>query len=351
MSRTEMKPAEARHESTTTEIAPKLLGDLTGLVEKLHGATFDQAETPTPSAPLPSDPNIRIDELLGQIDQGVRDDDATNFEKLQIARRTGPLLLELKELVPHGTFKDMLKQRYPKQTYSKLNRWMYLARHEAEIEEAIRAHPDVSWGPKKMIDYIRGMWVPGEDEEDDEEDAAGIVESPPEDAEDGKDRVENDDESADAPEPDATLPFPSGAVNPVPASAIESQQPGTAAGASLQTAPPPGGSVPSGQTAGAVVQAVPTPPKKARRKERTRPPVNRTEYEVVVRLGFKLSVPDNITADDIQAALRDIPHWDVSIKTPFDYEMSDKGLVMGHVRPWLDGIEPHPVPGMEVAQA
>ena len=141
MSKTKVQPAEVYQESTTTEIAPTLLGGLTGLVEKLHGATFQEAETnkeAEAAAVHPTEPNTRIDELLGQIDQGVRDDDATNFEKLQIARRTGPLLLELKELVPSRQFKKTLKERYPKQTYSKLNRWMYLARHEAEVEEAIR---------------------------------------------------------------------------------------------------------------------------------------------------------------------------------------------------------------------
>lgn len=339
---------------TTTEIAPSLLDGLTGLVEKLHGATFDQAGT-TASAeaaePDLSDSNTRIDELLGQIDQGVRDDDAANFEKLQIARRTGPLLLQLKELVPHGGFKPMLEERYPKQTYSKLNRWMYLARHETEVEQAITAHPDVAWGPKKMIDYLRGVWVPGEDEEDDEEDAAGIVQNPPNDAEEGEDRTEDDDVSGDAPEPAARLPFPGGTVNPGSASGTESDQQVSAAGTSVEGAASAGSSVSPGQTAGAVVQAVPTAPKKSRKKERTRPPVTRTEYEVEVRLGFKLSVPDNITADDIRAALRDIARWDVSIKTPFDYEMSDTGLVMGHIRPWLDGIEPHPIPGTEATQA
>ena len=49
-----------------------------------------------------------------------------------------------------------------------------------------------------------------------------------------------------------------------------------------------------GQTAGPVTQGVPTPLNNSRRKKRTRPPVNCSEYEVEARLGFKLSVPDNI---------------------------------------------------------
>lgn len=339
--------------STTTETAPALLTNLPALVEKLHGATFDPTGTtiaPEGAGLHPSDSDTRIGELLGQIDQGVRDDDATNFEKLQIARRTGPLLLELKGLVPHGGFKAMLKERYPSQTYSKLNRWMFLAQREAAVEEAIVAHPDVAWGPKKMIDYLRGVWVPEEDEEDDEEDAAGVVENPPEEPEAVEDRAEDDEGSGDAPEPDATSPFAVGALNPELASAIDSHQQEPVAGTSVKTVSPGGTGIPPGQTAGPVTQAVPTPSKRSRRKEQTRPPASRTEYEVEVRLGFKLSVPDTITADDIRAALQVIARWDVSIRTPFDYEMSEKGLVMGHVRPWLEGVKPHPAPSPEVPQ-
>ena len=125
--------------------------------QKLYGATFD----------------TEIDSLLEQIDEGLREDDATNFAKLSIARKYGPLLLELKALVPHGQFKSVLKERFPRVSYSKCNRWMVIARYESEVTEALVAYPDVAWGPKKMIDYLTKEWRPEIDFEEDEEECWG----------------------------------------------------------------------------------------------------------------------------------------------------------------------------------
>lgn len=132
--------------------------------QKLPGATSD----------------AEIESLLDQIDEGLRADDATNFEKLTIARRYGPLLLELKAMVPHGRFKLVLKERFPRVSYSKCNRWMVIARHEAEVTEALVAYPDVAWGPKKMIDFLTGEFVPHEEQDEwDEEDLLGCVSDDP----------------------------------------------------------------------------------------------------------------------------------------------------------------------------
>jgi len=121
-----------------------------------------------------------IETLLDHIDQGLRADDATNFEKLTIARKYGPLLIELKAMVPHGHFKLVLKERFPKVSYSKCNRWMVIARHEAEVAEALVAHPEVAWGPKKMIDYLTKEWRPEIDHpEEDEEDCWGCATDEP----------------------------------------------------------------------------------------------------------------------------------------------------------------------------
>lgn|GEM_PF-2676892 len=113
--------------------------------------------------------------LLEQIGEGLLEDDATNFEKLTIARKYGPLLLELKTLVPHGRFKPVLKERFPRVSYSKCNRWMVIARHESEVTEALVAYPDVAWGPKKMIDYLTKEWRPEIDSDEDEEECWGCV--------------------------------------------------------------------------------------------------------------------------------------------------------------------------------
>ncbi len=132
--------------------------------QKLHGATFDG----------------EIDSLLNQIGQGLKEDDATNFEKLTIARKYGPLLIQLKAIVPHGHFKLVLKERFPRASYSKCNRWMVIARHEAEVAEALVAYPEVAWGPKKMIDFLNGEFVPHEEPDEwDEEDLLGCVSDDP----------------------------------------------------------------------------------------------------------------------------------------------------------------------------
>lgn len=108
--------------------------------QKLHGATFDGD----------------LESLLNQIGDGLKADDATNFEKLNIARKYGPLLIQLKAMVPHGQFKIVLKERFPRVSYAKCNRWMVIARHEAEVVEALVTHPEVAWGPKKVIDFLKG---------------------------------------------------------------------------------------------------------------------------------------------------------------------------------------------------
>ena len=173
-------------------------------VQNLHGAKFESdapqqhdldQETPfqrmaeeiVVAPDLDADANgtadilgEKITELLEQIGEGLQADDDTNLQKLTIARRYGPMLVELKELVPHGTFMQKLLERYPKLTYSKCNRWMYLARHEEEIVAAIAMYPDVAWGPKKMIDFLRHVWSPDSEDEDerfenDEEECSGMV--------------------------------------------------------------------------------------------------------------------------------------------------------------------------------
>ena len=152
--------------------------------QKLHGATIDGD----------------LESLLDQIGQGLQADDATNFEKLNIARKYGPLLIELKAMVPHGHFKLVLKERFPKVSYAKCNRWMVIARHEAEVAEALVTHPEVAWGPKKMIDFLKGALSLEEVADDgdwDEDDCWGGI------ALDGdEERQQSDTETQDGPDDD-----------------------------------------------------------------------------------------------------------------------------------------------------
>lgn len=114
----------------------------------------------------------QIVELLDQIDEGFRADDSTNLEKLNIARKYGPVLLELKLFVAHGQFMKTLKERFPQVSYPKCNRWMAIAKKEAEVAAAIEKFPDVAWGPKKMLDYLLN---PNEDLGVDEEESSDFL--------------------------------------------------------------------------------------------------------------------------------------------------------------------------------
>ncbi len=62
-------------------------------------------------------------------------------------------------------------------------------------------------------------------------------------------------------------------------------------------------------------------------------------FEVEVRIGFKLSVPEHVTAEAVAEAIRHAERWNVDLALPFGYELSEKGIVVGHVRPWNDNPE------------
>ena len=115
-------------------------------------ADFAQAGSPTNTG--------KIGDILDQLGQGFYADDATNLEKLNIARTYGAKLLELKALVPHGKFQETLAGRFPSVNYSKCNRWMGIAREASRVADATEKYPDIAWGPKKMIDFLTGSWRP-----------------------------------------------------------------------------------------------------------------------------------------------------------------------------------------------
>jgi hypothetical protein len=260
--------------------------------QKLHRATFDTSVLPKTDENTGDSLDEKISELLDEIGQGLRADDATKFEKLTIARKYGPMLLELKELAPRGTFKSRLKERFPKVNYAKCNRWMFIGKHEAEVAAAIEKYPEVAWGPKKMIDFLKG-WNPDEEQEYEEDEADGYL------------GVEKDEEYVGEVEV-----VPSTPTNPDSAAAQEANQ--QEHDVNSQDASP-------GAAADTATEV---------------DPVKRIDHEVEVRLGFKLSVPENVTAEEIANALREAENWTVRIKTPFEFEMSEKGIRVSHVRPW-----------------
>ncbi len=314
--------------STQLEAPADLTGD-----QSLHRANSESENqpevVPPPVESLPEtipvdagtpDLDRKIDELLDQIGEGLRADDATNFEKLTIARKYGPLLWDLKSLAAHGEFMNKLKERFPTVNYAKCNRWMFIAKHEAEVVAALEQYPDVSWGPKKMIDLLKGSWTPAEQAEDDEDDCSGYIR---------EDHVkvelllpEEDGNAEDANEPDATSPFALGALNPDFAVEVEEHQKQE----SLEDE--------ESAAAGPVTQAARTRPRPAQTVAVTRPAANRTEYEVEVRIRFKASIMEDVSAEDVTEAIRMAEHWTLGIETPFEYELSELGVVVGHVQPW-----------------
>lgn len=279
-------------------------------VEPLTETTPVDSETP--------DLERKIGELLDQIGEGLRADDATNFEKLTIARKYGPLLWDLKALAAHGEFMNKLKERFPKVNYAKCNRWMFIAKHESEVVAAIDAHPTVSWGPKKMIDFVKGYWTPEEEEDGEEDDCFGAIRE-----EYTKDELllpTTDHAVEDANEPDSSSPFAVGALNPEFAAEVEDHQKQEALDAQETATDSP------------VSQAVRTRP--AQTVEVTRLAANRSEYEIEVRIGFKVSVLEDVSVEDVTEAIRLAEHWTLGIETPFEYELSELGVVVGHVHPW-----------------
>ena len=133
----------------------------------LHGAKFDDQGDPPPPVPAQGpgevgDPVERvIADLLDQIAEGLRADVHKEAERLALARTYGQRVLALKRAVPHGGYMDKLRERFPRSSYHKCHRWRFIAEREEEVEAALRAHPDVAWGPTKVIAYLKGRWSPG----------------------------------------------------------------------------------------------------------------------------------------------------------------------------------------------
>ena len=170
----------------------------------LHRAKFEDGGDPA---------ETKITELLDQIGDGLKEDDATNFQKLEIARKYGPFVSELKSMTPHGMYMKRLKERFPKPSYDKCHRWRYLAENEDRVAAALAKFPDTAWGPKKMTDFLKGCWSPeAEDEEDrfdgDEDEYSGVVPTEfSQPVEDQPETDESDDADNEFIEEPATVPF------------------------------------------------------------------------------------------------------------------------------------------------
>jgi hypothetical protein len=276
----------------------------------LHGAKFGDGGDPL---------ETRISELLDRIGEGLREDDATNFEKLQIARKYGPFVMELKSVTPHGEYMRRLKARYPKASYDKCNRWRYLAENEERVAATLEKFPDVAWGPKKMADFLKGCWSPeAEDEEErfdgDEDEYGGIL---PTELFDTEDEVSDAAEIAIEDEPDVA----------------SDEEVGEETETGVLQIPP--NTRPKQQTHQVVASKASTPkPNSPKPKDVAQPANSLTDYDVEVRLGFKLSVPSSLTADDVEAALEAQSNWSVDLDTSCDKLISEIGVIVTKAELW-----------------
>ena len=268
--RTAGKEKEIMPESSTTQ--------------KLHGATFESESNSSTS-------ECEVDDLLEKIGQGFRDEDATNFDKLNIARKYGPLLLDLKKIVPHGKFQETLKKRFPKVSYAKCNRWMFVAMKEAEVAAAIAEHPDVAWGPKKMVDYLKGYWSLDNDE--DEEDAIGSLE---------EDCI--NDEPLLPQKPDESPAVAEEAVLPESVLAVED-------GLDEEEWPDE--------------EETPIKQLSLYQDSLTQPLDYKTDYQVEIRLRLKT---ESESSDDVVAEFQTANRWRIEIDTVHEYEISEMEVVV-----------------------
>ena len=309
--------------NTNSQAAADILGEMAEWskldeavdVQKLHRATFDAEDVPADAGPTQQE--WKITELLDRIGEGLQAEDATNFQKLTIARNYGPHAWKLKALVPHGEFKLKLKERFPKFKYSKVNRWMVISKNKTEVSAAIEKYPDVAWGPKKMIDFLKG-WNPESEPEDDEDDSEGL---PVEDNLNDvplltvHDEVEDEGNEEEVEDDEAS-------VSPKHQHRPEQTPKGRSGG--VEKSPNKKSSVPE-------------------------PDVKRVEYGVKLSLSFTISVPENVTAEQVKETFRTGGSLTLGKAAPFNYQLSEMTVVEVAVQASdsLDEFEPEAVPQAE----
>jgi hypothetical protein len=313
-------------------IADSALQDEESSSQKSHGATFEAAAETNPNSQsqgsISDDGNgdsteKRIAELLDQIGEGIQADNDANLTKLEIARKVGPLLFELKELCPHGTFKHRLKERHPNFHYTTPNRWMYVAKNEERVAAALEKFPDVAWGLKKMIDYLRGSWSPeAEDEVDrfdgNEDEYNGFVKD---DLLEPELLEANSDDSPPGDEPTTTGDEEAESESDVVQFTPKTTTPKTK------------------HQSHQVVNKKEHPAKATNKGQQENPASTVIDYEIEVRLGFKFSVPADFSTNDVRQALKDRKYWAVKLDTPFDNQISELGIVVSEVKPWDSPLE------------
>lgn len=138
------------------EIVEGLKKGLEVMQSKSERKDFSSEHVPTVSA----ENALRFEELVEDLKKGIAEFFKTNFKYLEIAKKNGAILLELKSMIKYGLFQKEIATRFPEVSYGTHLRWMRIAENETKVDQAIKDFPDVKWGIVPMLDYFDGKWDP-----------------------------------------------------------------------------------------------------------------------------------------------------------------------------------------------
>jgi hypothetical protein len=277
------------------------------------------------SAGDPQDKHQRKERLTARLEAGFREWHSLKSEayclkrkSLDLALEYGPLILEWKELVGHGTWQKEVREKVNGADLRTCNRWKRIAQHKEKVLTALAQWLDVRWGLVKMLAYLSGKFDPANPQRapsrakggDDTASAEGATTSAGKD-DDSLGSTVTDEGQGDGPAGEATLPrtlrFP----------ATSSTRPGANG-----TASP----LPHGRS------------QKPRLPKRPVPDAGAgvTEYEVEIVKVLKVIVPKNVTEDVVKKAFENKEvQFQISVQGQA-WTLSDVGIPgkVKHVRPW-----------------
>lgn len=117
----------------------------------------------------------RLEALAAQLRAGAAEWSCLTRKRLEIALHYGPVLIEWKDLVGHGSWQKSIREQVKGLDIRTCNRWKRIAEHKEQVEAALASWPDVGWGVVKMLDYLSGKFDPACPDEIDEEAEASVI--------------------------------------------------------------------------------------------------------------------------------------------------------------------------------
>ncbi len=120
----------------------------------------------------------RLEALAAQLRAGAAEWSCLTRKRLEIALHYGPVLIEWKDLVGHGSWQKSIREQVKGLDIRTCNRWKRIAEHKEQVESALASWPDVGWGVVKMLDYLSGKFDPACPDEIDEEAEASVIAEP-----------------------------------------------------------------------------------------------------------------------------------------------------------------------------